>query len=89
MGAISRKQTYTLQKNKDSILSEVAIYYKYRAETKEIEFPELKNLLDKEKEKEKNLWMQHIHKIAQIGPQNVNLLILIKEKFLLEMVKFY
>jgi hypothetical protein len=30
-------------------------------------------LKDKEKEKEKNLWMQHIQKIAQIGPQNVNL----------------
>jgi hypothetical protein len=61
------------KKNKDNILREGAIYYRYRAEDKEIEFPELKNLLDKEKEKEKNLWMQHIQKIAQIGPQNVNL----------------
>lgn len=61
------------KKNKDTILREAAVYYRYRAETKEIEFPELKNLLDKEKEKEKNLWMQHIQKIAQIGPQNVNL----------------
>jgi hypothetical protein len=61
------------KKNKDSLLREGAIYYRYRAETKEIEFAELKNLLDKEKEKEKLLWMQHIQKIAQLGPQNVSL----------------
>lgn len=60
-------------KNKDNLLREGAIYYRYRAETKEIEFAELKNLLDKEKEKEKLMWMQHIQKIAQIGPQNVSL----------------
>jgi hypothetical protein len=29
------------KKNKDTIL-EAAVYYRYRAETKEIEFPELK-----------------------------------------------
>lgn len=61
------------KKNKDSILREAAVYYRYRAETKEIEYPELKNLLDKEKEKEKLLWMQHIQKISSIGPQNVNI----------------
>lgn len=60
-------------KNKDNLLKEGAIYYRYRAETKEIEFAELKNLLDREKEKEKLMWMQHIQKIAQIGPQNVSL----------------
>ena len=59
--------------NKDSLLREGAIYYRYRAETKEIEFSELRTILDKEKEKEKLMWMQHIQKIAQIGPQNVSL----------------
>jgi predicted HTH transcriptional regulator len=61
------------KKNKDGIVREGAIYYRYRAETREIEFAELKNILDKEKEKEKLLWMQHIQKISMIGPQNVNL----------------
>lgn len=60
-------------KNKDNLLREGAVYYRYRAETKEIEFSELRSLLDKEKEKEKLMWMQHIQKIAQIGPQNVSL----------------
>jgi len=61
------------KKNKDGIVREGAIYYRYRAETKEIEYAELKGILDKEKEKEKLLWMQHIQKISMIGPQNVNL----------------
>ena len=61
------------KKNKDTLLREGAVYYRYRAETKEIEFSELRTLLEKEKEKEKLMWMQHIQKIAQIGPQNVSL----------------
>ena len=60
------------KKNKDNILREGAIYYRYRGETKEIEYPELKQILEREKEKEKLLWMQHIQKISSIGPQNVH-----------------
>ena len=62
------------QKGKQEILREGAIYYRYRAETREIEYPELRQLLDAEKEKERTLWIQHIEKIALIGPQNVHLL---------------
>lgn len=62
------------KKSKDLILREGAIYYRYRAETKEIEYPELRNLLDKEKDKEKNLWMTLIQKIGNIGAQNISLL---------------
>ncbi|MBC6490706.1 helix-turn-helix domain-containing protein [Flavihumibacter stibioxidans] len=69
----SENKPIICSKNKDNLLREGAIYYRYRAETKEIEFAELKNLLDKEKEKEKLMWMQHIQKIAQIGPNNVSL----------------
>lgn len=60
------------KKNKDNILREGSIYYRYRGETKEIEYPELRDIL--EKEKERILWMQHIQKIALIGPKNVHLL---------------
>jgi hypothetical protein len=62
------------KKNKDGILREAAIYYRYRGETKEIEYPQLRDILEKEKEKEKLLWMQHIQKIAMIGPKHVHLL---------------
>lgn len=62
------------KKNKDNILREGAIYYRYRGQTKEIEFAELKEILDKEKEKEKILWIKHIQKISMIGPRHVHLL---------------
>lgn len=62
------------KKNKNDILREGAIYYRYRAETKEIEYPELRKILDAEQQKERKLWMQHIQKISLIGPKNVQFL---------------
>lgn len=62
------------KKSKSDVLREGAIYYRYRGETKEIEYPELKALLEKEKEKERLLWIQHIEKISMVGPQNVHIL---------------
>lgn len=62
------------KKGKDGILREGAIYYRYRAETREIEYAELKKLLDIEKEKEKLLWIKHIEKIRLVGPRNVQIL---------------
>lgn len=54
-------------------LREGAIYYRYRAETREIRYQELVNLLQSERDKEKRLWMDHIQSIAQIGPQYVQI----------------
>ncbi|MDD3309901.1 MAG: ATP-binding protein [Dysgonamonadaceae bacterium] len=62
------------KKNANNILREGAIYYRYRGETKEIEYPELKKILDYEREKERILWIKHIEKISYIGPKNVHLL---------------
>lgn len=53
-------------------LREGAIYYRYRGETKEIAYSELSNILIKEKEKERKLWLEHIEKISDIGPQNIH-----------------
>jgi hypothetical protein len=70
----SESKPVICKKNKDGILREGAIYYRYRAETKEIEYPELKSLLEKEKGKEKLLWMNLVQKIGQVGPKNVSIL---------------
>lgn len=56
------------------LLREGAIYYRYRGETREIGYPELRKLIDAEKEKERILWISHIEKISKIGPANVELL---------------
>jgi hypothetical protein len=62
------------KKNKAEVLREGAIYYRYRGETKEIEYPELNLLLEKEREKERLLWIKHIEKISLVGPRNVHIL---------------
>lgn len=65
-------------RSKGDILRECAIYYRYRGETKEIGYAELKKIIDAEKEKERLLWMSHFKKIAEIGPANVEMLDLYK-----------
>lgn len=70
----SEEKPVVCKKSKDNILREGAIYYRYRGETKEIEYPELKSLLDKEREKERILWIKHIQKIALVGPRQINIL---------------
>lgn len=88
------------KKTKHKGVREGAIYFRYRGETKEIAYPELANILDKEKEKERRLWLSHIQKISDIGPQNVQFLDTYKgevnvgnekiliDKSLLEQIKF-
>lgn len=50
-------------------LREGAIYFRYRGETREIRYTELKMMLQKEREKERDLWMNHLQAIARIGPR--------------------
>lgn len=61
-------------KNFKNILREAAIYYRYRGETKEIGYSELNSILQNEREKEKLLWLRHVEKIGQVGPQNIHLI---------------
>lgn len=77
-GIISIKESETkpviCKKAKGKILREGAIYYRYRGETKEIHYAELSKILEKEREKEKILWIKHIEKIAIAGPRNAYIL---------------
>jgi len=67
----SQNKPVICKKTKPKLLREGAIYFRYRGETKEIAFPELSNILSKEREKERLLWVEHIGKISEIGPKNV------------------
>jgi hypothetical protein len=67
-----RNKPILCKKAKHKKLREGAIYYRYRGETKEISYPELANILIKEKEKERKLWLSHIEKISDIGPRNIH-----------------
>lgn len=56
------------------ILRESAIYYRYQAETKEIQYSDLYLMIEKEKEKERKLWFNLFEKTAKIGVENIGLL---------------
>lgn len=51
-------------------LREGAIYYRYNAKNEEIKAQDLINLIQNEKDKEKQLWLKHLQKITQVGVEN-------------------
>ncbi|HOP32383.1 MAG TPA: ATP-binding protein [Candidatus Hydrothermia bacterium] len=59
------------KKNKDNIIKTGEIYYRYRAQTRNIEYGELKAIIDEIKEKERQNWMRVFKDTARIGPENV------------------
>ncbi len=72
--AEARVKPVICRKTHKKILREGAIYYRYRGETKEIKYSELSALIDSERDKEKKLWMDHIQKIAEVGPSHAHIL---------------
>ena len=54
-------------------IKEGEIYYRYFGRSEKIRHAELLAILDEIKENERKKWMEHIQKIAQIGPQNIAL----------------
>jgi len=59
------------KKNKDNVIKAGEIYYRYRAQTRNIEYGELKAIIDEIKEKERQNWMRVFKDTARIGPENV------------------
>lgn len=58
------------KKNKDNEIKNGEIYYRYRAQSKNIEYGELRKIIDEIKEKENQNWMTLFKKIGRIGPEN-------------------
>lgn len=60
-------------KNCGQELKESDIYYRYRGKSERIRYPELKAMLEAEREKEKRLWMKHLERISRIGAANIGI----------------
>ncbi len=69
----SENKPVICKKNADDKLKSGEIYYRYRAQTRRIEYPELRKIIDEYREKERQMWMKHIERIARVGPSNVAL----------------
>jgi len=59
------------KKNKDNTIKTGEIYYRYRAQTRNIEYGELRALIDEIKEKERQNWVRVLENIARIDPENI------------------
>lgn len=63
--------------NSGTILRNGEVYFRYRAQSKRIQYAELKGLIDRIKSDEKKYWMSLFSQIAQVGPSNAAVLNLI------------
>ncbi len=61
------------KKNRDKELKSGEIYYRYRGQSKKIEYAELRKIIQEYREKERVSWMKLIEKIAQVGPKHIAL----------------
>lgn len=61
------------KKDAGNELREGDIYYRYRGRTERIKFPELRQILETNRENEQLLWMRQIEKMAKIGVRNTGL----------------
>lgn len=59
------------KKNKDNVIKNGEIYYRYRAQTKNIEYGELNKIIEEIKEKERRSWIKVFKEAGRIGPENV------------------
>jgi hypothetical protein len=54
-------------KNLGQDLHESDVYYRYRARSERIKYPELKEILETRRANEERLWMNHLENISRIG----------------------
>jgi len=57
------------KKNKDNTIKNGEVYYRYRAQTRNIEYGEFREIIDKIKEKENQNWIRVFKDITRIGPE--------------------
>jgi len=66
----SENKPVICKKNKDNIIKNGEIYYRYRAQSKNIEYGELIKIINEIREKERQYWVKIIKDTVSIGPQN-------------------
>ena len=59
-----------IAKSNATDIKESDIFYRYNGRSERIKYPELRMIIDSEREKEKHLWMKHMQKISKIGIDN-------------------
>jgi len=76
----SQRKPVMVTKNAADDLREGTIYYRYRAQSTHIRFPELRTMIDELLDRERKMWVQHVSRIASAGAMNVGILDTIQGK---------
>jgi len=74
----TNKPVVCKKNTKSDVAREGDIFYRYNGRSERIKFPELKKLLDENREFERKKWMEHLENISKIGPQNIMLVDLLR-----------
>ena len=61
-------------KKSSSPIIEGAIYYRYRGQTMAVKYPELRALLDEQRQRDQELILKHFRRVSEIGIENIGLL---------------
>ena len=69
----SQSKPVICTKDSGNTIKEGDIYYRYRGRSERIKYSELRELLDKSRQNEQRLWMQHIMKISKIGVRDAGI----------------
>jgi Putative DNA-binding domain len=56
--------------NGGNTFSEAEIHYRYRGRSEKIKYPELRQIIEDNRQREQELWMRHLRRIASIGVHN-------------------
>ena len=67
-------------KNSGKEIREAHIYYRYRAKTTTICYPELRNIIEDRLDRERKAWLQHLQTIGRSGPTKVGIIDTIQGK---------
>jgi len=70
----SNKPIMCTKETRKQVTNEGEIYYRYTGRSEKIKYADLKAIFDKNKEDEQKKWMEHIERIAKLGPKNIALI---------------
>ncbi|RLI68776.1 hypothetical protein DRO91_08580 [Candidatus Heimdallarchaeota archaeon] len=56
-----------------SDLKEGDIYYRYRGRTTRIKYPELRSIIEEQRQSDQKLWLQHLAKISRVGVRDAGI----------------
>lgn len=77
VASAKERPVVSLKDDSKAGIRESDIYYRYRARSQRILYPELQRLLVERQERERESWLDHLSRVGRIGVENVGVLDLV------------